>query len=350
MDDTNINNLFAFSSFDVKEVGADYGPIYGMAVAGYVLKVYQSRKANSVYIGRTTASNSDGSENEFQLISGVIGTIKASNENYGCQNPESIVKRGRHIYFFDMVNGLWIRDAANGLFPISSYKYSRYWLDKTRQMKQNGIDNFLVLGAFDQENDSLITSVVTESSSLKGMEDTVLFHEASNRWVLHLDISPKYYGFIGDSLFAFEGNSLSRFNWDSANPNQFFGSFLIPKITYVARTEGLIEKIFNYMAVYANVAMSADSIEIPSEYSASKRDMVSRIKVENFRRSESAFYAEIRKDMNTPGYNSQVAALNRGDSMRGRACIITLLYNPKEPGYFEFFAALAEESISMKSP
>lgn len=343
--DTQVNDLFSISATSAKPLALEYGAINSLVSVGYVLKAYQSYKSNSIYIGRTVASNTDDTTNEFQLIDGVIGTITPSGEIWGCRHPESVTRSKRYVYFFDVENGVWVRDAANGLYPISDYGYKTYWGDKAEAILKAGIENSSVLSAVDERNNLLITSVHEKEGFPLGLKDMVLFHEESKRWKVHIDTDPEAMCHLGNEVFFFKNSD--AYQLFAGDYNKFFGTTLKPKITFVMKSDGWIEKVFDSLTLFSNLGWDV-AFRIPKEYSASKRDMKSRIMAQNLQRDESTFHGEIKGDMLTPGYATEVMALLNGDTMRGKAIIVELTYTGSD--YMEFYGASIKEQISNLSP
>lgn len=344
--DTKVNDIFSISPSSVRAMGIDFGEITAMALSGYVLVVIQKHKVNSVYIGRTTASNSDGTDNELQLIDGTFGSINPSEDPWGCSNPESVCKSGRHIYFFDLNNGVWVRKAANGMFPISTYKYNSYWQKKADEIKALPVGSVSIMSEFNQRHNYLLTSIVRDGVPGDPVNDSVIFLEKENRWKVHLDIAPEHIGRIGRNLYSYIGEKVWKH--DSGPANIFYGTRLIPEVIGVVKSNAWTEKVFDYMSLHSSKPWHVYELLIPKEYSASKRDMVSRIKAINFERSESTYNAEVRNDINTPGFNSEVAALNNGDTMRGKCIIVKMRF--EEEDTVELYAFTVQEETSMKTP
>lgn len=130
---SNINGLCEFEALNERFVPYECGQIQKLQVASKVqneqgavmLAICESQTA-SLYIGEVQLVGA--SSNAFLAQSPeVIGTINVLKGNFGTTNPESVVEYRGLVFWVDVPNGRVIQYSANGLFPISSYKMTRYW-------------------------------------------------------------------------------------------------------------------------------------------------------------------------------------------------------------------------------
>lgn len=342
---TNINDLFSIAATSAVQVQVEFGAINYIGVIGFALNVLQSYKLTSIYIGRTVATNADGDSNVLELLDRTFGTIDPSAQIYGCQHPSSVAKTKRHIYFFDAYNGMWVRKATNGPYPISKYKMQMYWAEKGRQVIAAGAD-VSVLSVYDERHEVLICTVKAESAEASAIQDTVLFSEKDNRWKIHSALAPQGYESIGDSTYCFD--AANAYELFKGQPNTLLGEYSQPEIHFVVNADQDFEKVFDSMAVQSTGKWSVE-IEVEADYSSSKRDMRTRIMSRNFERNESAFHANIRGDMNTPGYGSEVLALIDGDNMRGKNCVVKMKYEGMNP-IFILTSVIVSSTLSLNTP
>jgi hypothetical protein len=190
MQDTQINGLATFLGGRYKELNDTYGEIMGMEEVGDTLKVYQERKPSSIQLGRIERSDESG-KISISLSSDVLGSIRYSTTKWGTEFRESIIKNNRFVYGFDIHNGVVWRDSANGIFPISGryaspegdsdYKMATYFKQKAKALLESGVDFVDVITMWDEEYKLLYVTFrdyVNEAN-----DETVVFHEPSNRWI-----------------------------------------------------------------------------------------------------------------------------------------------------------------------
>lgn len=193
---TQINGLSVFEPLRYKELNNIYGELRAMREVGDTLKVYQDVKAASILIGRQEYTDSAGNA---QVVTSdrVLGSIRYSEAGHGTINPESILKNNRYVYGWDIYNGVVWRDSANGVFPISgrfesvngrgSYKMDTYFKEKAKALIESGVENVKVMTVWD-ERYGLLYITFTDKANTDN-NDTVVFHEGSNRWITFVDFS-----------------------------------------------------------------------------------------------------------------------------------------------------------------
>jgi hypothetical protein len=190
LQDTQINGLSTFDGDRYKELNDTYGEIMGMEEVGNTLKVYQEKKPSSIQLGRIERSDETGNIS-VSLSSDVLGSIRYSTTRWGTEFRESIIKNNRFVYGFDIYNGVMWRDSANGIFPISGryadmegdkdYKMSTYFKNKAKALLESGVDYVDVVTAWDEEFDLLYVTFHDYVNS--DNNETIVFHEPSNRWI-----------------------------------------------------------------------------------------------------------------------------------------------------------------------
>jgi hypothetical protein len=187
---TQINGLSTFDGLRYKELNDVYGKILRIIEIGDTLKVYQRKKPSSIGIGRTEYMDANGN---ITVVGSdqVLGIVRYSSTNYGTEFPESISRNNRYVYGFDVYNGVFWRDAANGIFPISGryvstegsgdYKMDSYFKQKAKALLTSGIDHCDVMTVWDERYKNLFVTFkdyVDEKNN-----ETIVFHEPSNRWI-----------------------------------------------------------------------------------------------------------------------------------------------------------------------
>jgi hypothetical protein len=187
---TQINGLSTFDGIRYKELNDTYGEIMGMEEVGDTLKVYQEKKPSSIQLGRIERSDETG-KISISLSSDVLGSIRYSTTRWGTEFRESIIRNNRYVYGFDIYNGVMWRDSANGIFPISGrysdvdgdrdYKMATYFKNKAKALLESGVDYVDVVTAWDEEFDLLYVTFHDYVNS--DNNETIVFHEPSNRWV-----------------------------------------------------------------------------------------------------------------------------------------------------------------------
>jgi hypothetical protein len=143
-----------------------------------------------VLIGRTEYYDTGGNNVTVQS-NRVFGAVRYSPSNYSTVFAESVSRNNRFIYGFDIYNGVAWRDSANGLFPISGryaeaggdsdYKMQTYFKLKAKALLESGIDHVDVIGTWDEEYK--LYYLTFKDFVLETNNETIVFHEPSNRWI-----------------------------------------------------------------------------------------------------------------------------------------------------------------------
>ncbi len=196
LQNTSVNGLSTFGVNSFKEINDTYGKIIAIIEMGNQLKVVQENKVASVGIGRTEYADAEGN---ITVVGSdqILGVIRYSETNYGSIFPESLSKNNRYLYGFDPYNGVVWRDSPNGLFPISGQyegtkngKMVSYFKEKSKRILTSGVQHCNVFTVWDEEYKMLY--VVFKDIVDKTNNETVVFHEPSDRWITftEMDYTP----------------------------------------------------------------------------------------------------------------------------------------------------------------
>ena len=357
-EDTKINQLFTFYDSDQNvTLSKVFGRINGMRLRGDTLRVYQEKKASSIYIGAAMIKNTDGSE-QLVVSDRIFGYTDVGKLDYGTAHPESVVTNSRTVYFFDVYNGVMMRDAVNGMFPISGrittneynmdYKMQAYFKEKARSILANGISGTKVYSTWDDELSMLIVAVMDENEP---NNNSILgFHEPTNTWVSFYDWTDEY-GNLPDSFGSGEqafvswlDGRLFRHNSDNVSRCNFYGDQKGCAVRVVSNAVPNVKKYFNALAIHSNRAWEVPAIEIPAD-STYTRGMFSYLNAVWFQLKRGIFYAAFKRNMRTRQDEESVVDLYNGDKLRGYFVEFDLVQTDDTAGeYTELFKVDVELS------
>jgi len=318
--DSKVNNIANFDFDDFKDMQEQFGPISGIREVGFVLKIIQHNKISSAYIGRVETY--DGSGNSvLTLTTDVIGSVRPSQEDYGCQNPHSVEIDNRYLYFWDQKHGMIIRDAPNGMIPISDAKMKRYFLDKAYEIDTSASEINVVMG-YNSKADELWVSFYI----LGEQAETVIFNERGKRWKFSADNYLNEYWSIGRRFFA--EYAIRTYEYDSEDASGYLNwsdieSDSVVEVLVISNIEKMKQKIHNALAVYSNLEPTCDQILIPTE--ASEAEKETELHPANWNQREGIWYGQILRDKNTPGvFADDMDRKLNGRVMRGEYAQIRL--------------------------
>jgi hypothetical protein len=309
-----IRNIINTSNAQVESVGS-------------ILLAIGEREAWSIYVNRTTLEDLSG--NTQVLISDkVLGSYNTLLGSHGTLNPESISKYRGNVYWWDALNGTWIRYGRDGLTAISDYK-KRNWFKQLGSLllpKYMTSEKPRIISEFDPYNMELITfmdhselpATFRGYSEYKG--DT--FSENDKRWKMCHSYTPEMFAKLNNDLYAFNGGLIYKLE-AGEDYLSFFGS----------KKDAMIEPVFNINSPDVKhwrgiVVVSTDkwSVErILSEYRGQKNIIQSSILLEQFDDREDAYWGAIRQDINTPNVTNPIV---EGRDVRCKAIQVLLKLNP----------------------
>lgn len=242
LEDTETNRLNIFLSgtapFDVSNV---YGDITGIEEVGEVLKVVQVHKETSVYIGKLTAQQADGS-NIIMLTDKVFGGFHRFDEVRGTSYRRSMAVNDRYLYYFDEVTGEFIRSAPNGQIAISKKYLLQSWFEAKAKHLREYTGHKDVIVAVDNDYDEVIISFVIGSVC-----ETVVFSEKEDEvgWKYFIDLnsngqSPENMAWYGNSLLSFKNGQLYLHNVGALN--NFYGEQKGAGIVFISNGDPASQK------------------------------------------------------------------------------------------------------------
>lgn len=317
---TNTNDLCSFDGDAFDNLDTRYGAINKVITIGYVLKALQTKKVTSIYINRNMIFNADGSPQLIQTDQ-VLSDRQPSETDFGCDNPESVCKDERQMFFFDVNNGAFVQDSANGLFPISDNKMATYFRRKAQAINDSQ-DTIYVYSSVDNYLSTVNVSFVNQTDEESTINDTILYNTDNNRWHSRQSYRPDYVCSNALVFVSFSNGALYVHN-DNLTRNNFYGVQYDTTITVVSNINPQQVKVFDSVWVQANKVFGSPNIgDINILPSANyPNGMASRLIAAKFRAKESVFYADYMRDANTPNIVSQAVALQDGRKLRGQALL-----------------------------
>ena len=311
LEGSKLNQVFSFDLANDQKVNVNDGEIQRLMEVGFTLKILQDRKLTSAYIGQRVLFNAN---KEQQIIStdSVVGDLLPANHSYGTQHPESVVRWNRYMYFFDARNGKYLRDANNGVIPISDYGMKSYFKNLADQVEEQGA---MVLSTVNERNGLVTVSALTTKTN------TLTFHESPvegrSAWKSFHSYKPERFGFNGAALVSFKDGALWLHNSNSTRCN-FYGVQEKYNVRFLINLEPESIKAFLSLWVNSNVVWSA-----PNKGDVKSGSQETRILEAKFKYEEGVYACEIPRDMNTPNM-TELQGLINGDAIRGHILDVKL--------------------------
>lgn len=316
---TQTNNICQFNGVDNDILNARYGPVNKLQTIGYTLKVLQTKKVTSIYIDRNMIFNADG-EGQLTLTDKVLGNKNPSEDDYGCDHPESVIVDDRQMYFFDVNTGTYIQDSANGMYPVSDYRAKTYFRNIANAIKNK--TGIYVYGGVDNANELINVTFVDTNTTPSIENQTIVYHPSQNRWKTMASYIPEYFGSNALVMVMFKNGQLWEANTNELR-NNFFGVQFATDVTFVSNIDFPKVKVFNAIAVYSNKTWASPTIgdiQIPSSINY-PQGMSSRLLEDRFRWKEGVSYSEYSRDALSPNFASAQLALINGRKLRGESLL-----------------------------
>jgi hypothetical protein len=321
IENTRINDLSKVNSSDSIALAEKYGAINFVKENGYTLKVLQTTKPTSLFIGREGLMQAKlQGQDVLASKDQVLSTPIVSEEDYGTLFATGCTKYVRHIYFYDPYNGAILRDASNGMFPISDYGIKDFLRDKSKKFINIGLGNLSVYSTFDETHNLVFFSFIDGSGNYDPTESfTIAFHEPTNKWISFYDFEPDFYGSLGSTITSFKDNTLWVHN--QGTRMNFYGQQYTQRVKVVSNKDPLKVKAFRSVMVDSNQVWNAGE---NGDILVTESGMQSKLPESWFEQRERKYYAELGRNMLTSGVTASNEDLINGETLRGSSMSINL--------------------------
>ena len=334
--DTYINGLCTYDSGDYTSLPNRNGEIQAMEQVGDMLRVYQEDKTTSIWVGRSETIDTQGTASVSRSTS-VLGSQREQMLEYGTLNPESVIKTDKYVYGYDIQNGVFWRDSMNGLFPISGresmagndYKMEHYFTNISKSLLESGVSNVNVLTEWDGEYKLLY--VTFEDSADTDNNETLAFHEPTNRWFSFYDIFdgssnyPDFFMRYKNYFYSFLSGALYKHNKPSPGTGRatFYGSKKDVYVDVVLNAEANLTKILEAIGLHTAGDWTVDEVNIEADASYTN-GMLSEIGSSYFDDIEGIQRAAFLRNKKTRTSTANNWDLHNGERLRGRTAQIVL--------------------------
>lgn len=336
VEESTLNQINRFKEADQYIYPSEYGRIRALGAigsaqvesVGTILLAIGEREAWSIYVNRTTLEDLSG-RTQLALSDKVLGSYNTLLGSQGTLNPESFTIDQGRAYWWNAVDGNWVRYSRDGLTKISEYKM-RTWF---RELNELVIDEYntssppQVISEFDSFNEELVTfqthanmpSTFRDYDTYKGM----VFSESEDRWKRAHSYTPDLMGRIANLFLIFKAGKLYKHEAGESYLT-FFGTKYDAMIEPAFNLIGSNMKVWQSISIVSTNKWSVD--RFLSENRGLKQKQESRILLESFEIKEDTYYASIKNDLNTP--NGGPNSIVDGNKMRSKAIQALLKLDP----------------------
>ena len=284
------NGLSTFDALDEKVLPITMGALRKLQQTskvveqGNIMLAIGEQETASCYLGEVQMVGA--AQNAFIASApNVIGTVNVLKGSFGTINPESVVEYRGNVYWLDMNNGRIIQYSANGLFPISNYKMTRFWKNWCEKFLSMSSAQIEVLGgrpfifsSVDPFHDELLFSIPKLGDPPKGylpdyrdvpvtpdMQEmiiypfdildyqgkTVVYDLISSTWRGSFSFYAEGFSTIQNQLYSFKDGQLYLHN-QYLNQCKFYGVQYKPQIMFVSNALPNRPKSYNSISIEGN--------------------------------------------------------------------------------------------------
>ena len=276
---------------------------------GNTVRVYCPRKSGSIYLNANEMSNQDGTTNLI-YNSKVLGTLRWSNQKYGCTDARSIFSTGDEIYFYDSINKKFIKDTQGGMFCISSKD----------QQYDGKVDSFFksITGDVIVGYDPIYRVVYVTA------DDTIAFLEDYGRWFTFFDIEPLGYFVAVNKLYSYNTYGVFEHNTQGLVSYNSLGvqSDVDGELDLVIAPERINGK--NYEAVVLH-SESKRNVYLNCYTKNWSDDLYTKIPSGTFKEWDGMYYADVTKGGKESTFKSYM--MYAGNDMVGKVGIFKVVGN-----------------------
>lgn len=328
IEDTEYNLLNVFlPQSEFLPVSQSYGEIAGIKEVGDVLKVIQEHKETSIYIGKSSLKQADGT-NITVISDKVFNQGNKYDSLFGTKYPHSIAANDRNLYYFDDTTGDFIRSAPNGQASISEeYRMKTYFKAKADELRIS--TNFTdIITAIDSNYDEVLITFINGNES-----ETIAFYEKEGLkgFVWKAQIKPASgvfdnMGWYGNKLFSFLGGKIYEQN--TGNLNEFFGDQKDCSISFVVNAGSGDANKFSDIEISSNKNIWDVRFDIEEGVNYPVQKTI--LKPSIIRKKENRLYSPILRNILGRNNAEDLSKLRSGQQMTGESILVTISNSTSE--------------------
>jgi hypothetical protein len=343
---TATNGLSTFEALNEKSVPLENGAIRKLILTsktqdqGDVMLAICENETSSIYMGETRIVDSTGASQFFAASLDVISTINNLKGSFGTINPESVTEFRGNVYWVDVLNGKVVQYSLNGLFPISSYKMSRYWklfCEQYLALTQQDIEALgsrpFIFTTVDPNHWELLitvpkvlatpplgylpdppyTNYVYPFDIWDGQAKTLVYkiNAEPNFWQGSYSYTQEGYITVQNTLYSFKYGMLYEHNNTDSYCN-FNGVQYTSRIMGIGNQQPERPKVYDNMSVEANMLPTLTYLMCLEPYT-----QVSNLQDFDWSNKEGVLYSQIYRNVLTPSATGLlVNGLIKGEKMR----------------------------------
>lgn len=349
---TRVNGLSSFEVLNEKTLNAEDTPIQKLQLTnkiqeqGTIMLAICKAQTISCYLGEAEINDTQG-VSFVAKSNAVIGSVNALQGGFGTINPESVIEYNGTCYWWDIRNGAAVRYAANGLFPISSFKLNRVSDLFSKAMASLNKTDIEALGSFpyiipgvDAHHKEVLFSIPTTLAAppkgiledynspdiiypydiYDGEEKTLIFKPFADGWIGSMGFQAEKFFRIDTDTFCVKNGKLYKMN-NTATPAKFFGEQQKCSLIY-SFAPG---QICRYLSLGIEANKPPSFVHFRTEYPRIQSSHLTNL---NFKPQEGVWYASMFRDRLSPNAaGTYLQKQLQGDYMFGRFLLAAMEFD-----------------------
>lgn len=291
---TQVNGLSSFEPLNEKQLPSPSGELTQLMLANKVTDMGQGNimlaicenETISLYLGESQLMAA-AKQGDVATISDVVGSMNVLVGSRGTTLQETVINIYGLVFFYDILNGVFVQYSVNGLEDVSRYNMSRFFKKYASDYlaaSANNLDNIngfhhiptavdpfnkeilCTLPALIYENyadvlpsysgvvPSYATSIINRFDIYDRLGKTMAFSFEENKWGSNYSFMGEWYEYLDNQMVGFKNGLPYKFNSDTTNYNNFFGTTYPIRICLTGNLNSSLLKVLNNIAIEGSVA------------------------------------------------------------------------------------------------
>lgn len=348
------NGLSSFEALNEKAIPSELGGINKIQLAkkisdqgqGNIMIAICDEESASLYLSEAQlvgASKPDA----VAISDQVIGTINVLKGSFGTIAPETVFEYLGLVFFYDLINGVFVQYSPNGLEPVSRYKMSRFFKNYAKDYLAASTGNLDNINGFhhiptciDPFNKEVIvgtpgliyenyanvlpsytsvpsyaTSIIDRFDIYDRLQKTMTFKFEENYWGSNFNYAAEWYEYIDNQLYGFKNGISFSHNTDSVHWNRFYGIDYPMRVCVTGNLNASALKVLNNISLESSVAPDF-TVAMTNYPNVQITDLKTNLAGSDYRNQEGVFYADFFRDRLSPNTTGTAdEKLYKGDSL-----------------------------------
>lgn len=303
--DSDINELFTFSSADKQVLPNEFGWVRSLITNGDILlALHENSRTVSMYLGKVSSVDSSGNV-LVNYSDQIIGSRNVLQGEYGTQHPLTVVERNGAIYWVDAKQQAVVQYASNGLFSISDIKMRSFFESNLATV----YNNVKMIAGFDEQYEQYIITGAWSGG-------TIAYNVARKRWDSFYSYSPENMVNVNNRLFSFKQGQVYEHNNNEADYSTYYGTRYDYYIKPPFNKEPYAVKLAKSISLADDNLWVCPTIETPE-------GQETEINSGHLELHEGIYYSYIPFDKNTPNLTTDEGWVN-GDPIRSTVVTVKI--------------------------